>query len=395
MKKVFIKSGKTDALKRFHPWIFSGALSKEDPGITDGELVEVCAANGDFLAFGHYQDGSIKIRVLSFEPLTGDYGGFWLQRLQDAFQLRQTLGFGLDAATNAYRLVHAEGDQLPGLIIDIYDRTAVVQCHSIGMHRDLPWIREALLQVPGLTLEAIYDKSRETLPAGFAETVENRYIWQSSQGTSAIRENGHTFVVDWEKGQKTGFFLDQRDNRQLLARYAPGKTVLNAFSYSGGFSVYALAAGAQQVHSVDVSKQAIELTEQNVALLKDTDPGRHQAFAQDVFAFLKQSEPVYDIMVVDPPAFAKNLKKRHNAVQGYKRLNAAALEKIKPGGLLFTFSCSQVIDRQLFQDTLVAAALEAGRPVRILHQLNQGADHPVNIFHPEGAYLKGLVLYVG
>ena len=395
MKKVFIKSGKTDALKRFHPWIFSGALSKEDPGITDGELVEVCAANGDFLAFGHYQDGSIKIRVLSFKPLTGDYAGFWLQRLQDAFQLRQTLGFGLDAATNAYRLVHAEGDQLPGLIIDIYDRTAVVQCHSIGMHRDLPWIREALLQVPGLTLEAIYDKSRETLPAGFAETVENRYIWQSSQGTSPIRENGHTFVVDWEKGQKTGFFLDQRDNRQLLARYAPGKTILNAFCYSGGFSVYALAAGAQQVHSVDVSKQAIELTEQNVALLKDADPGRHQAFAQDVFAFLKQSEPVYDIMIVDPPAFAKNLKKRHNAVQGYKRLNAAALEKIKPGGLLFTFSCSQVIDRQLFQDTLVAAALETGRPVRILHQLNQGADHPVNIFHPEGAYLKGLVLYVG
>jgi 23S rRNA (cytosine1962-C5)-methyltransferase len=395
LKQVFIKSGKTDAIKRFHPWIFSGAISKEDPGIADGELVEVRAANGDFLAFGHYQDGSIKIRVLSFQPLQGDYADFWLQRLQDAFQLRQSLGFDQDGATNAYRLVHAEGDQLPGLIIDIYDRTAVIQCHSIGMHRDLPWIREALLKVKGLSLKAIYDKSKETLPAGFAETVENRYIWQSNPGTNAIRENGHAFVVDWEKGQKTGFFLDQRDNRQLLAQYAPGKTVLNAFCYSGGFSVYALAAGAQQVHSVDVSKQAIELTEQNVALLKDADPGRHQAFAQDVFAFLKQSEPVYDIMIVDPPAFAKNLKKRHNAVQGYKRLNAAALEKIKPGGLLFTFSCSQVIDRQLFQDTLVAAALETGRPIRILHQLNQGADHPVNIFHPEGAYLKGLVLYVG
>jgi len=394
LKKVFIKSSKTDAIRRFHPWIFSGAISKEDPGISEGEVVSVHSANGDFLAFGHYQDGSIKIRVLSFEPLQTTYPIFWVQRLQRAFELRQALGLAHAAPTNAYRLVHAEGDHLPGLIVDIYDRTAVVQCHSIGMHRDLHWIREALLQVTGLQLDAIYDKSKETLPANFAEGVENGYIWQSDTGKHTVLENGHAFVVDWEKGQKTGFFLDQRDNRQLLAQYAPGKTVLNAFCYSGGFSVYALAAGAQQVHSVDVSKQAIALTEQNVALL-DTSPKRHQAFAQDVFEFFKQSEPIYDLMIVDPPAFAKNINKRHNAVQGYKRLNAAALEKIKPGGLLFTFSCSQVIDRQLFQDTLVAAALEVGRPIRILHHLNQGADHPVNIFHPEGAYLKGLVLYVG
>ncbi len=392
MKKIIIKPNKTDAIRRFHPWIFSGAIKQEDPGITDGDLVEVQTPAGEFLAFGHYQDGSIKIRVLSFQPLAGDYADFWLARLRGAFSLRKELGLN-PAKTNAFRLVHAEGDHLPGLIIDIYDKTAVVQCHSIGMHRDLPWIRDALAAIPELTLEAIYDKSKETLPAEYSLEMENAYIWQKGSGSSTVLENDHSFAVDWVKGQKTGFFLDQRENRLLLTQYAKGKTVLNACCYSGGFSVYALKAGAKQVHSVDVSKQAIELTDKNVALNGDF-ADRHESFAMDVFEFFKQSDQFYDLMVVDPPAFAKNLKKRHNAVQGYKRLNAAALTKIKSGGLLFTFSCSQVIDRQLFQDTIVAAALETGRQVRILHQLNQGPDHPVNLYHPEGSYLKGLVLFV-
>lgn len=393
MKKVFIKSNKTDAIRRFHPWIFSGAISREDPDIQDGDTVEVRAASGDFLAFGHYQDGSIKIRVLSFQALDGTYADFWQSRISKAFELRSTLGITGDGQTNAYRLIHAEGDQLPGLIIDVYNKTAVIQCHSIGMHRDLEHIRNALLQTPGLELDAIYDKSKEALPANYSQGVENAYVWQSGTGKTTIRENNHSFAVDWEKGQKTGFFLDQRENRQLLTHYAKGKTVLNAFCYSGGFSVYALAAGATKVHSVDVSKQAIALTDENVAL-NGAYEEKHESFAMDVFDFFKQSSEAYDLMVVDPPAFAKSLKKRHNAVQGYKRLNAAALEKIKPGGIMFTFSCSQVIDRQLFQDTIVAAALETGRQVRILHQLNQGPDHPVNLYHPEGSYLKGLVLFV-
>lgn len=393
MKKVFIKSKKTDAIRRFHPWIFSGAISLEDPDIQDGDTVKVSTASGDFLAFGHYQDGSIKIRVLSFEPLEQSYSDFWQKRITEAFELRQMLGLTNQEGTNAYRLIHAEGDQLPGLIVDIYDKTAVIQCHSIGMHRDLEHIRDGLQHTPGLDLNAIYDKSKEALPANYRQEVENGYVWQSGSGKTSILENNHSFAVDWEKGQKTGFFLDQRENRALLTHYAKGKTVLNAFCYSGGFSVYALAAGAAKVHSVDVSKQAIALTDENVAL-NGTYDEKHESFAMDVFDFFKQSSEAYDLMVVDPPAFAKSLKKRHNAVQGYKRLNAAALEKIKPGGIMFTFSCSQVIDRQLFQDTIVAAALESGRKIRILHQLNQGPDHPVNLYHPEGSYLKGLVLYV-
>ncbi|MDX1940101.1 MAG: class I SAM-dependent rRNA methyltransferase, partial [Saprospiraceae bacterium] len=296
------------------------------------------------------------------------------------------------------RLVHAEGDGLPGLIVDIYDKTAVLQCHSIGMHFEREKISKALLEIYDNHLEAIYDKSQDTLPEQYAKNAINNYLYSKDQHINlstlqpVVSENGNSFFIDWESGQKTGFFLDQRDNRQLLTHYINNKIVLNTFCYTGGFSVYALNAGASHVESVDVSQKAIELTNKNVALNGNSE--RHHSYKEDVIKFLQQAEKKYDVMIVDPPAFAKNIAKRHNAVQGYKRLNALALKKVKSGGILFTFSCSQVVDRQLFYDTIVAAAIEAGRQVRVMHHLNQPADHPVRLFHPEGAYLKGLVLFV-
>lgn len=391
IKKIFLKSGKEAALLRQHPWVFSGAIQRMEGTPEDGELVTVADNKGRFLALGHYQGSSISVRILTLQEEVIDQA-FWTGKLRRAFQYRQNIGLTHRPGTNCYRLVHGEGDGLPGLVIDIYDRTAVVQCHSIGMHLSREAIAKGLQDVYGPQLEAIYDKSSETLPERYASAISNGYLHGLSTHRVAV-ENGHSFLVDWETGQKTGFFLDQRDNRQLLSTYAQGKTVLNAFCYTGGFSVYALSAGAAQVDSVDISKKAIELTDQNIAL-NQKGQGRHQSYAADVLKFLQQTEQSYDLMIVDPPAYAKSLDKRHSAVQGYKRLNAAAIKKIKPGGVLFTFSCSQVVDEQLFYHTIVAAALEAGRPACIMHKLSQPADHPVSCFHPEGSYLKGLVLYV-
>lgn len=391
MNKIFLKAKKDAAVRRFHPWVFSGAVKPMEAPIPDGTLVEVRSARDEYLATGHYQDGSICVRIISFEPAPID-DAFWQKKLQNAYDYRQRLNLTDNPETNAYRLVHAEGDGLPGLIIDIYGQTAVIQCHSIGMHQDREAIAKALLAVYQGRLTAVYDKSKETLPGQYASAVENGYLHGAEQ-SGPILENSLKFSIHWEEGQKTGFFLDQRDNRQLLQKYAVDKRVLNAFSYSGGFSVYALAAGAREVHSVDVSGKAIAWADQNVAL-NDSTTERHQSYAQDVLKFLQSVQAPYDVMVVDPPAFAKSLKKRHQAVQGYKRLNALALRKIRPGGILFTFSCSQVVDAELFYNTIVAAALEAGRQLRLMHRLTQPPDHPVNIFHPEGAYLKGFVFEV-
>lgn len=401
MHKIFLKKGKEEPLKRFHPWIFSGAIDKivkaHNRQLVDGDLAEVLDFKGQHLATGYYNDGSIAVRVLSFDISELINDAFWTKRLQNAWNYRQTLGLVDSDDTNCYRLIHAEGDGLPGLIIDVYAQTVVVQCHAIGMHRQLGSIKKALLQVFDNPLLTIYDKSVETLPPQYVSQIglKNDYLHATTlpEGAQIVLENGHQFTIDWITGQKTGFFLDQRDNRQLITRYSKGKKVLNTFCYSGGFSVYALKAGAESVHSIDVSQKAINLTDKNVALNQPFE-GTAVSTAADVLSFLKDNKDVYDVMVVDPPAFAKSISKRHNAVQAYKRLNTMALRQITEGGILFTFSCSQVVDRQLFYDTIVAAAIEAGRKVRVMHQLTQPADHPVNIFHPEGSYLKGLVLQV-
>lgn len=397
MVKVFLRPGKEEPVRRFHPWVFSGAIGRVEGNPADGDIAGVYDRRGDLLAIGHFHHGSIAVRILSFEPADLQHISFWKGRLESALKVRAVAIAHDDSNTpSAFRLIHGEGDGLSGLIVDIYGSTAVIQCHSIGMHRQRELLTTALREVFGEKLTAVYDKSRESLPPKYADNQADGYMWSaqtSPEGSGIISENGARFRVNWETGQKTGFFLDQRDNRRLLAEFSAGKTVLNAFCYTGGFSCYALKAGAVQVHSVDVSAKAMELTAENVAL-NEPYPGAHTCFTDDVQHFLKNTEQRYDVMVIDPPAFAKSLEKRHNAVQGYKRLNAAALEKIAPGGILFTFSCSQVVDRTLFYNTVVAGALEAGRQVRVLHHLTQAADHPVNLFHPEGAYLKGLVLYV-
>ncbi|MCB0571281.1 MAG: class I SAM-dependent rRNA methyltransferase [Phaeodactylibacter sp.] len=390
-KRIIIKNKKAAAAQRFHPWVFSGAVKAIEGPVEDGDVVEVYQEDGSYLATGHYQDGSICVRLFSFLPVQAEQA-FWNQKIGGALACRKALGLAGNPHTDCYRLVHGEGDGLPGLIIDIYGSTAVVQCHSIGMHRMLGPIAGALRENYGDALVAVYDKSSETLPATYASGVKNGYVFGES-APQTVQEHGHTFWVDWESGQKTGFFLDQRENRWLTGQYARDKKVLNAFCYTGGFSVYALKAGARQVDSVDVSRTAMAVTDRNVEL-NGAAPGTHQSFAEDTMAFLKAADADYDLMVIDPPAFAKSIKKRHNAVQGYKRLNALALSKLRAGGLLFTFSCSQVVGRQLFYDTIVAAALETRRQVRVLHHLSQPPDHPVNIYHPEGEYLKGLVLYV-
>ena len=388
MLKIFLKPKKEEALRRKHPWIFSGAIQRMEGKPNDGDRVEVLGSQGQFLALGHYHGGSIAVRILSFEQTAIDQH-FWNARLAAAANYRRQLGLP-NKLTNCYRLVHGEGDGLPGLVVDVYDKTAVMQCHSIGMHREGEHIVAAIKKVLP-DVEAVFDKSKLALSERYAATVEDGYLFGEADENEVV-ENGHRFFVDWENGQKTGFFLDQRDNRELLKKYVAGKKVLNAFCYSGGFSVYALQAGAAEVHSIDISKKAMEWTEKNIALNPCQAP--HQPITGSVLEFLKNADP-YDVMVVDPPAFAKNISKRHNAVQGYKRLNALAMQRLSLGGILFTFSCSQVIDRQLFYNTMVAAAIEAGREVRVMRHLSQPADHPVNIFHPEGAYLKGLVLRVG
>ena len=388
---MIIKDKKVASIKRMHPWVFSGAIHQKDATLTDGERVEVIDRHGQFLGLGHYQNGSISVRIFAFASIT-NLDQFWEDRLSDALGYRQRLDYIHTETNNCYRLVHAEGDGLPGLIIDIYGTTAVVQCHSIGMYLEKQHIIHGLQKVLGADLKAIYNKSQLTLPKGFAATTEDGYWWGNPEGNTVI-ENGIKFCIDWEKGQKTGFFLDQRINRQLLAPYCSNQSVLNAFCYTGGFSLYALAAKANHVDSVDISAKAIDLLSKNIDLNAYTHLP-HQGHKADVLKYLQQCEP-YDFIICDPPAYAKNLKKRHNAIQGYKRLNATALQKVKPGGLLATFSCSQVIDDQLFYHTITAAALEVKRPVRVIKRLSQSPDHPVNIFHPEGNYLKGLLLYVG
>lgn len=396
MVKIYLKPGKEIPVLRFHPWVFSGAIARMEGDPADGDVVEVYSKRGELLGAGHFHHGSIAVRLLSFGEADPESGDFWIGKFRNALSVRATVGLVGSMNTNCFRLVHGEGDGLSGLIVDVYGSTAVLQCHSIGMHRQRNLIAAALKEVLGKQLQAVYDKSAETLPPKYAENQSNEFLWSAVNapaGAEIIEENDVRFKVDWLAGQKTGFFLDQRDNRQLLARFAAGKTLLNAFCYTGGFSCYALRAGAALVHSVDISAKAMELTEENVAL-NAPFPGRHDGFTDDVLRFLKTTETRYEVMVVDPPAYAKSLEKRHNAVQGYKRLNAEALKKVAPGGILFTFSCSQVVDRELFYNTVAAAAMEVGRPVRVLHHLTQGADHPVSMFHPEGAYLKGLVLYV-
>ncbi|MGA0555123.1 class I SAM-dependent rRNA methyltransferase [Larkinella sp. VNQ87] len=390
LPKIYLRPGREEAIRRFHPWVFSGAVARTEGDPQDGDVVEVVDKNGRYLATGHFHNGSILVRIFSFQPVVPDVA-YWTAKLTTIRTIRTAL---LPPNTNCYRLVHGEGDGCTGLIIDLYNGVAVLQAHSIGMHRERNLITEALKNVFGDELRAVYDKSAETLPDEYAATVQNAYRYGLVEVPHKVEENGHTFLVDWISGQKTGFFLDQRDNRQLLARYAAGKKVLNAFCYSGGFSVYALQAGAALVHSIDASQKAIDLTNRNVTLNAGEGENRHEAFADDVMKYLQAHDHQYDLMVLDPPAYAKSLSARHRAVQGYKRLNAEGLRRVAKGGILFTFSCSQVIDRELFYNTIVAAAIEAKRQVRVLHHLSQPADHPVNLFHPEGGYLKGLVLWV-
>lgn len=385
-KAVILKRGKEESLRRFHPWVFSGAIQRADDGIEEGEKVRVLTENGDFIAVGHAQAGSIAVRVLSFSDVAID-DAFWEQRLRSALQMRVAIGHNADSA---FRLVHGEGDNLPGLIIDCYGQTAVVQAHSIGMHLDRFDIARALVNVSEGKIAHIYYKSETTLP--FMEPT-NGFLYGGTSENIAT-ENGLRFRIDWLKGQKTGFFIDQRDNRLLLQHHAQGRSVLNMFCYTGGFSVYAMRGGAKLVHSVDSSAKAIELTRQNVELNFPGD-ARHAAFCEDAFKYLEsQQKGAYDLIVLDPPAFAKHRGALHNALKGYTRLNMKGFQAIRPGGILFTFSCSQVVTKDHFRNAVFTAAAQARRNVRILHQLHQPADHPINIYHPEGEYLKGLVLYV-
>ncbi|WP_277232754.1 class I SAM-dependent rRNA methyltransferase [Phocaeicola salanitronis] len=391
-KRVYLKSGKEESLKRFHPWIFSGAIAYAEGEPEEGEVVDVYTSKKEFIACGHFQIGSIAVRVLSFAQETVDRA-FWVRKLESARALRVALGLIGNPQTDTYRLVHGEGDNLPGLIIDIYGSTAVMQAHSAGMHVCRLEIADALIQVMGDTVRNIYYKSETTLPfKADLLAKENGFIKGESTDNVAM-ENGLRFHVDWLKGQKTGFFVDQRENRHLLERYASGRNVLNMFCYTGGFSFYAMRGGAKLVHSVDSSAKAIDLTNENVKLNFPDDP-RHQAYAEDAFKFLDRMGDQYDLIILDPPAFAKHRDALRNALRGYTKLNAKAFEKIRPGGILFTFSCSQVVTKENFRNAVFTAAAQAGRSVRILHQLTQPGDHPVNIYHPEGEYLKGLVLYV-
>lgn len=390
-RNIYLKKGKEESLKRFHPWVFSGALNKIDEGINEGDIVRVFSNTGDFLAVGHFQIGSIAVRVLSFEDIEIN-GKFWEERLASALETRKAIRVADNNSGDTYRLVHGEGDNLPGLVIDCYGKTAVMQAHSVGMHTCRHEIAYSLVKIMGGNIENVYYKSETTLPFKAELGQENGFIIGESNDDTAV-ENGLKFHVDWLKGQKTGFFVDQRDNRTLLEHYAKGRNVLNMFCYTGGFSVYAMRGGANLVHSVDSSAKAIALTDANMAL-NFPDDSRHKSFCEDAFKFLDASENTYDLVILDPPAFAKHRSALHNALKGYTRLNAKAFSKIKPGGIMFTFSCSQVVTKDNFRAAVFTAAATANRRVRILHQLHQPADHPINIYHPEGEYLKGLVLYV-
>ncbi len=390
-KHIYLKRGKEESIQRYHPWVFSGAIHHTDKGIEDGDIVQIISFEGDYLATGHYQIGSISVRILSFNDIEINEQ-FWKNRLASALNTRIAIGIADNKKNNTFRLVHGEGDNLPGLVIDIYGPTAVMQAHSVGMHMSREIIAKSLIDVMDGRISNVFYKSETTLPYKAELGQENGFIYGNSEDNIAI-ENGLMFHVDWLKGQKTGFFVDQRDNRSLLETYAKGKKVLNMFCYTGGFSFYAMRGGAELVHSVDSSAKAIELTKKNVELNFPGDK-RHKAFCEDAFKYLDESGSNYDLIVLDPPAFAKHRNALRNALKGYCRLNAKGFEKIKPGGIIFTFSCSQVVSKDNFRNAVFTAATLAGRKVRILHQLHQPADHPINIYHPEGEYLKGLVLYV-
>ncbi|WP_315350652.1 class I SAM-dependent rRNA methyltransferase [Segatella oris] len=390
-RSIYLKKGKEESLNRFHPWIFSGAIHHMDDNIEEGELVNIFTASNEFIAVGHYQIGSIAIRVLTFSKVEISYD-FWCDRLSSALKMRQNVGIADNNVNNTYRLVHGEGDYLPGLVIDCYGETAVMQAHSVGMHVCREEICRALIKVMGERIKHVYYKSETTLPFKAELGQENGFMYGETDNDIAI-ENGLKFHVDWLRGQKTGFFVDQRENRNLLEHYAKGKSVLNMFCYTGGFSVYAMRGQAKLVHSVDSSAKAVELTNRNIAL-NFPDDLRHEAFCEDAFKYLDNNDNKYDLIILDPPAFAKHRAALRNALKGYTRLNVKGLQRIKHGGILFTFSCSQVVSKEHFRNAVFTAAAQAGRKVRILHQLHQPADHPINIYHPEGEYLKGLVLYV-
>jgi len=394
--QIFLRRGKEESLARCHPWIFSGAIERivcDGESIPEGEIVDVFGKKGDFLACGHYQIGSIAVRVLSFEREEID-AAWWREKIASAYDVRRTLHLTDSEQTTCYRLVHGEGDSLPGLVVDIYGSVAVVQCHSVGMYRSRQQIADAICDVFGERITAIYDKSAQTVPYKANLNPVDGYLYGSvAEKDNVVLENGHKFLVNWEEGQKTGFFIDQRFNRELVGKYAAGRTVLNTFCYTGGFSVYALAGGAKEVCSIDASERAVRLADANVAL-NFGDGAAHSSIACDAVEYLKDIGDKYDMIILDPPAFAKHHKVLGNALQGYKRLNARAMSQIRKGGILFTFSCSQAVSKELFRTTVFTAAAIAGRKVRILHQLTQPTDHPINIYHPEGEYLKGLVLYV-
>jgi len=384
--KIFLKRGKEQSVLRRHPWLFSGAINKAEGVIADGDWVSVIDASGNILGYGHHQKGSITVRLLSFDPAVPRVD-FYTEKISTAARQRANINIQ-SSTTNAYRLVHGEGDGLPGLIVDVYNGVAVIQAHSHGMHSDRIAIAEAIKDVFNENVTAVFYKNQ------LGKTTRGEYLLGMSAVPHTILEYNHKFLVDWEEGQKTGFFLDQRENRMLLASYAMNRTVLNTFCYTGGFSVYAAQAGAALVHSVDASERAVEMTKKNLTL-NGFDPTQHKCFTADTFDFLKGKEDDYDLIILDPPAFAKHKDSKHQAMKGYQRLNLEAIKKIKKGGIIFTFSCSQVVDRQLFYDTVVSSAIQSGREIQVLQHLSQPADHPVSIYHREGEYLKGLVLYVG
>ena len=391
MRNIYLRRGKAESLRRFHPWVFSGAIASSDGKLKEGETVRVISNDGEIMGYGHYQIGSIAVRMLTFENEEIN-DAFWQQRLSEAFSLRSALQLTGREDNTIYRLVHGEGDRLPGLVIDVYGKTAVMQAHSVGMHVCRETIAAALIAASNGLIENVYYKSETTLPFKADLHQENGFLRGHDDGNIAL-ENGLKFHIDWLRGQKTGFFVDQRENRSLLEHYAKGRNVLNMFCYTGGFSVYALRGNAKLVHSVDSSSKAIDLTRANAELNFPND-SRHEAFAEDAFKFLEQAGSNYDLIVLDPPAFAKHKDALRNALKGYTRLNTIAFKKIRKGGIVFTFSCSQAVNKDQFRLAVFTAAAQSGRHVRILHQLHQPADHPINIYHPEGEYLKGLVLEV-
>lgn len=390
-RQIILDGGKEKSLERFHPWVFSGAIKEMDDAIEEGEIVNVYSARRKYLGTGFYQQASISVQVFEFREQIIDEA-YWKNKFEQAIQLRKDIQLYDNPNTNIFRLIHGEGDSFPGLVVDFYNGILIFQCYSIGIWYHKETFSKILKELMGTKLIAVYDKSSETLPKKYIG-IENGYLFGEDQVTKEGIENGNKFAIDWETGQKTGFFIDQRENRKLLGQYSKGKKVLNAFCYSGGFSVYALNEGATEVHSLDSSEKAIELVDKNIELIPEHKP-KHKSIVDDAVKFMQRIEPDYDIIILDPPAFAKHSRARHKAVQAYKRLNASAIKQIKSGGIIFTFSCSQVVDKFLFNKTIASAAIETGRKVKILHQLHQPADHPNNIFHPEGEYLKGLVLQV-